>query len=363
MFKLGENLKKFRTQNRLTQEQLAEVLKVSPQAVSRWELGTTYPDITLLPIIADYFNVTTDELFGINGEKIQREIDRIIGHKNELHSQGKIAESISYLREKLALFPNSASIAYELAGALYLELCREGSKSADVLKEIISITERAIKLDKGESYVTFSGKHQLCLAYCMMGETDKAYKIAAEEMPSLWVSREVLLPHVLSGDRETCQLQHNLLTFMNLSILNLHHLSRKMDTPEKSIELLKKAISLAELLTGDDHKFYNERVFKCCLWIARSYCALNKTEEAMDNLELALKYAVMYEERPEQSCYNAFWLEGYTDDRSKISRNSEETLYQHLLIKIAEEPFSVLHNTDRYAAFTEKVRNKQYNRE
>ncbi|MDE6724918.1 MAG: helix-turn-helix transcriptional regulator [Ruminiclostridium sp.] len=363
MFKLGENLKKYRTQNNLTQEQLAEVLRISPQAVSRWELGTTYPDITLLPIIANYFDVTTDELFGINGEKIQKEIDQIIEHKNELHNQGKIAESISYLREKLELFPNSASIAYELGNALYLELCRNGSKSADVLKEIVSVTERAIKFDKGESYVTFSGKHLLCLAYCMMGETDKAYKIAAEEMPSLWVSREVLLPHVLNGETETNQRQFNLLTFMDLSILNLHHLARKMDTPEKSIWLFKKAITLAELLTGDDHKFYNERVFKCYLWIARTYCALNKTEEAMDNLELALKYAVMYEERPQQSCYNAFWLEGYTDDRSKTSKNSEETLYQHLLIKIEEEPFSVLHNTDRYAAFTEKVRNKQNDRE
>lgn len=359
MFRLGENLKKFRTQNQLTQEQLAEVLNVSPQAVSRWELGTTYPDITLLPIIANYFDVTTDELFGINGEKVQKEIDRIFEHKNELHNQGKIAESISYLREKLALFPNSAAITYELGNLLYLELCRDGSKSADTLKEIVSLAERAIKLDKGESCVTFSGKHLLCLAYCMMEETDKAYEIAAGEMPSLWVSREVLLPHVLNGDMETTQRQHNLLTFMDLSIHNLHHLSRKTDTPEKSIELLKKAVALAELLTGDDHKFYNERVFKCYLWIARSYCALNKTEEAMDNLELALKYAVMYEERPEQSCYNAFWLEGYTDDRSKTSTNTEETLYQQLLMKIAEEPFSVLHNTDRYAEFTERVKIKQ----
>lgn len=357
MFRIGENLKKLRTRNGLTQEQLAEVLGVSPQAVSRWELGTTYPDIMLLPIIADYYDVTTDELFGMNGEKIQKEIDEIIEHKNELHRQGKIAESISFLREKITLFPSSASIAYELGSALYLELCRKHSKSADVLKEIVSVTERAIKLDKGKSYVTFSGKHLLCLAYCMMGENDRAYIIAAEEMPSLWVSREVLLPHVLNGDMETNQRQFNLLTFMDLSVLNLHHLSRKTDTPEKSTELLKKAISLVELLTGGDHKFYNERVFKCYLWIAKNYCALNKTDEAMENLELALKYAVMYEERPEKSDYGAFWLEGYTDNKSKAYSNSGETLYKYLLAKIGEEPFAVLHNTDKYADFIAKVSN------
>ena len=48
--KLGENLKKFRLQRELTQEQLADVLGVSAQAVSRWENGTTYPDITLLRV-------------------------------------------------------------------------------------------------------------------------------------------------------------------------------------------------------------------------------------------------------------------------------------------------------------------------
>ena len=64
MLKLGENLKKHRTNRELTQEQLADVLGVSAQAVSRWENGTTYPDITLLPTIASYFDISIDEISG-----------------------------------------------------------------------------------------------------------------------------------------------------------------------------------------------------------------------------------------------------------------------------------------------------------
>ena len=45
----------------MTQSQLADVFNVSEQAISRWENGNTYPDITLLPAIADYFHVTIDE--------------------------------------------------------------------------------------------------------------------------------------------------------------------------------------------------------------------------------------------------------------------------------------------------------------
>ncbi len=51
--RIGENLRKLRTKNELTQEQLAEVLGVSPQAISRWENNSTYPDITMLPSIAN----------------------------------------------------------------------------------------------------------------------------------------------------------------------------------------------------------------------------------------------------------------------------------------------------------------------
>ena len=49
----------------MTQEQLADILSISPQAVSRWETDAAMPDISLLPPIANLFNVTTDRLLGM----------------------------------------------------------------------------------------------------------------------------------------------------------------------------------------------------------------------------------------------------------------------------------------------------------
>lgn len=62
----SENLKKLRNKKKYTQEQVAELLKVSPQAVSRWECGTTFPDIMLLPEIARLYCVTVDDLYRDN---------------------------------------------------------------------------------------------------------------------------------------------------------------------------------------------------------------------------------------------------------------------------------------------------------
>ena len=75
---IGANIKRLRTTKNITQEQLSVAMNVTCAAVSKWERGETYPDITLLQPLAYFFEVTLDELMGYNQEKIQAEIDKII---------------------------------------------------------------------------------------------------------------------------------------------------------------------------------------------------------------------------------------------------------------------------------------------
>ena len=63
---IGAIIKNLRTQHKITQDQLATFLGVTPQAISRWEAGNGYPDIETLPSIANFFSVSTDELLGMN---------------------------------------------------------------------------------------------------------------------------------------------------------------------------------------------------------------------------------------------------------------------------------------------------------
>ncbi len=66
---LGENIRRLRRAADITQEELSERLGVSCQSVSRWETGATYPDMELLPALAQLFSVTVDELLGLSDEK------------------------------------------------------------------------------------------------------------------------------------------------------------------------------------------------------------------------------------------------------------------------------------------------------
>lgn len=75
---IGANIKRLRTAKNITQEQLSVAMNVTCAAVSKWERGETFPDITLLQPLAYYFDISIDELMGYNQEKIQENINETI---------------------------------------------------------------------------------------------------------------------------------------------------------------------------------------------------------------------------------------------------------------------------------------------
>ena len=62
---IGTKIAELRKQKGVTQEEMGNVIGTSAQAISKWECGKNYPDIELLPTIADYFTVTIDSLFRV----------------------------------------------------------------------------------------------------------------------------------------------------------------------------------------------------------------------------------------------------------------------------------------------------------
>ena len=109
---IGSNIYTLRKQKNVTQDALAAELGVTAAAVSKWEKGYTLPDILMLCALADYFEVTTDELLGRSVAKKQA----IVITENE-----ELGRKITELAEKYgikvcAAFTNpEAGLAYEEA--------------------------------------------------------------------------------------------------------------------------------------------------------------------------------------------------------------------------------------------------------
>ena len=79
--KIGEKIKQLRQRDGRKQEDLANALGVSPQAISRWEANGGYPDMELIPAIANYFNISIDELFGYSKDR-QEKLNSVKNRQN-----------------------------------------------------------------------------------------------------------------------------------------------------------------------------------------------------------------------------------------------------------------------------------------
>lgn len=75
---IGDNIKRLRKEKNITQEQLAVAMNITCAAVSKWERGETYPDITLLQPLAYYFGVSLDDLMGYDRAQTEQRINDIL---------------------------------------------------------------------------------------------------------------------------------------------------------------------------------------------------------------------------------------------------------------------------------------------
>lgn len=94
MKSMGEIISTLRKDAGFTQEQLANMVGVSAQTVSKWETGTTMPDIMLLPIIADVFGVDIDSLYGIKSNARSKNIYKHNAHEVLYNSFFEIMEKL-----------------------------------------------------------------------------------------------------------------------------------------------------------------------------------------------------------------------------------------------------------------------------
>ncbi len=116
MTELGNRIAALRKVNNVTQVQLAEAIGVSDKTVSKWETGGCYPDISLIPALADYFSVTTDYILrGVPCKKQKQEEDDAFVCGVYRSSNSEIVET-----EKFALIYYSNAESHLLGTRLYL---------------------------------------------------------------------------------------------------------------------------------------------------------------------------------------------------------------------------------------------------
>lgn len=199
---LSENLKKYRLLKNLTQEDIAEMLNITPQSVSKWERGESYPDITFLPALANIFETSIDLLIGMDTIRAEQTLYNIHKTATEFQRNSDYASAEKVYRDALLIYPNKPGMILGLAGVLAL---------LDQFEEAIELTERGLPISTNEKQKA-TMRATLCFLYLKCGRKDKAYALASE-LPHTRESREVIQP-LISQDLNDDEIDENVKTIL-----------------------------------------------------------------------------------------------------------------------------------------------------
>ena len=119
---IGKVISSLRKEKGITQEELAKAVGVSTSAVSKWESGISYPDITLLPIIARYFNISTDKLLDFQKDLTKEEVVKIAKECAERFESIKYSEAMKFCEDYLREYPNNNLLKIRIAHLFFMYL-------------------------------------------------------------------------------------------------------------------------------------------------------------------------------------------------------------------------------------------------
>lgn len=135
---IGNQIKSFRLEKKAKQEELAEYLGVSAQAVSKWETNASTPDITLLPGIATYFGVSIDELFALPEESQYERIENMFYHERHLHPE-TFKQSVRFLNDQITKDSNNIRAYKDLAYLYNHRAASDHSQACEYAKRVLEL--------------------------------------------------------------------------------------------------------------------------------------------------------------------------------------------------------------------------------
>ena len=287
---ISENLKELRKNKNNTQEDLAEFLTVSINAVSKWERGECCPDIELLPKIASYYDVSVDDLLGVGEIRKRERINEYKEKSSHFQAIGDMKSHLELWREAQKEFPNDWDVLFNLMYSLYW------GRKQEYRQEAIQIGEKLLAESTRTSDKT-SAIQVLCYIYDELGDLEKA-KEYAYMASNFSVSQERLLSNVLKGEELILHSQRYILDsaeFLAREIFAYASYPTGI-TDDSKKQIYHKALKIYELIYEEgDFGFYTCRLSDIYVKLAEISAKQQNKDETLDCLANAVKYVIMHD--------------------------------------------------------------------
>lgn len=240
---IGNKIKSLRKKMSLTQEQLAENIGVSFQAVSKWENNIALPDITLIPVLARFFGVSTDEILSYDSTEKDNEINEIVCKAAECR-ETDASEGRAILEYGLKKYPDNEIL---LNNMLYV------INYSDNPDETISLTSKLIDKTASDE-IKYDALRFLAYAYNAKGDSQSAVS-ALEQIPEIYFTKLSEMAFVLTDEpKYNAAEKQKWISFETLlqMMWKIAEYYRDKGETSKAIEETQRALNLISAMEGEE---------------------------------------------------------------------------------------------------------------
>ena len=365
--KIGTIIKRFRAEHNITQDTLAAAIGVTPQAISRWESENGYPDIEILPALADFFSVSIDELLGYKLSEREAALADIKKEMDRLAEVGGVEERIAFARRAHALYPADHEIRENLAVCIY-HIWDENRDPA-LFAEMEGLCSSVVAECKDED-TRYDAINLLINIYGETGQTEKAMD-AVNLLTPMKYCREFAKSSGIGDGKTELYIQDEidkLTDCLGIAIRNYtieDELPNGPDTWERKIEMLDISSSLYRMIYGDNLMFYHTRL-SWNDWLKSTFeMSLGKTEDALISLESMAFHTVAYD-KSYQNDHGKHYTSILTDQLiypepcKDFHELTEHSQCWYMLDRLQHSRYDGVRDNPRFVAVVEAL--KQYER-
>lgn len=373
---MGQIIKDLRKKNGFTQEELAERLGVTYQAVSKWENDTGMPDISQVVPLASIFRVSTDVLFGIADTTENEEALKIVQRAGSLEKYGEIETYLNaydVLLDGLKKYPNNlilmincmhlgTSLSLRENGWLYAE-----ERAKEIAPETIRQANFIIANSKNITDI-LSARQILVFLYCSQGKFDLASN-EAKSFPTradftLYSNMAIVNEYMNNNKRTATYLCSNIDYTLQALENDIARLGKAYYNDGKYTDAITVYEMFFEVMSAI---FKNETPLPyhdfdsgdCYLLLAEAYLAIGETSKAMNAVEKSIMYFI--------DLYNTYDGEKVlqrSNIKSPVIRETElitslpkEIIKQKLLNKLSKNEIQALNQETRFLELLDIVNN------
>lgn len=335
----SENLKRLRKERELTQETLADFLSVSFQAVSKWERGESYPDITMLPVIASFFGVSTDSLLGVDKAEQENAIQKYIDEYGGLIRKGDFEGAVSAMKTATAEYPGDFRLLVRQMSAIISAENTSDEGALKIRQQVQSVYD-GIQGYCADDDIRMWAKRLLCTLYKRLsdipdsGITFGDMEGILRQMPLMRNSRDYIATFLYRSSEKQKEACRNaideLLYLLNGAVVNYCYYEEQFST-EFKLDAVNTMLTVQNAVypDGDYGRSWLQVIYNYG-HLGHLYFTAGDIKKALTNLEKSARLAKEFDGLPDVSQRTSPLMKGQTFEKEPVPKSHDETMTQRM---------------------------------